>query len=80
MNDLIRTKILAFLQWNDKNGYYTDERCDLEEVQKLSLEESIKYFFGVIGWKPRYVQKPVTSWLNFTNSLYRVFHKVYFLK
>ena len=49
MNDLIRTKILAFLQWNDKNGYYTDERCDLEEVQKLSLEESIKYFFWVIN-------------------------------
>ncbi|EPB8220816.1 hypothetical protein ACRTDB_002979 [Clostridium perfringens] len=49
MNDFIRTKILAFLQWNDKNGYYADERCDLEEVQKLSLEESIKYFFGVIN-------------------------------
>ncbi|HBZ6548640.1 hypothetical protein ACV3R4_15465 [Clostridium perfringens] len=49
MNDLIRTNILAFLQWNDKNGYYTDERCDFEEVQKLSLEESIKYFFGVIN-------------------------------
>ncbi|EDT69998.1 hypothetical protein ACRTBB_002923 [Clostridium perfringens] len=49
MNNLIRTKILAFLQWNDKNGYYTDERCDLEEVQKLSLEESIKYFFGIIN-------------------------------
>ena len=45
----VRRKILAFLQWNDKNGYYTDERCDLEEVQKLSLEESIKYFFGVIN-------------------------------
>ena len=49
MNDFIRIKILAFLQWNDKNGYYTDERCDLEEVQKLSLEESIKCFFGVIN-------------------------------
>lgn len=49
MNDLIRIKILAFLQWNDKNGYYTDERCDLEEVQKLSLEEGIKFFFGVIN-------------------------------
>ena len=49
MKNLIRKKILNFLQWNDKNGYYTDERCDLEEVQKLSLEESIKYFFGVIN-------------------------------
>ncbi|BDU93762.1 hypothetical protein SNUCP_32790 (plasmid) [Clostridium perfringens A] len=45
MDDLIRKKILDFLQWNDKNGYYTDERCNLEDVQKLSLEESIKYFF-----------------------------------
>ena len=34
-NDLIRRKILNFLQWNDKNGYYTDERCDLEEVPRL---------------------------------------------
>ncbi|ELC8345904.1 hypothetical protein [Clostridium perfringens] len=49
MDDLIRKKILDFLQWNDKNGYYTDERCNLEDVQKLSLEESIKYFFGVIN-------------------------------
>ncbi|AMN30630.1 hypothetical protein JFP838_pC0048 (plasmid) [Clostridium perfringens] len=44
MDDLIRTKILTFLQWNDKNEYYNDELYDLEEVQKLSLEESIKYF------------------------------------
>lgn len=49
MNELIRKKILYFLQWNDKNGYYTDERCDLEDVPRLSLEESIKYFFGVIN-------------------------------
>ena len=37
--------MLDFLQWNDKNGYYTYELCNLEEVQILSLEESIKYFF-----------------------------------
>ncbi|MDU7550019.1 MAG: hypothetical protein E7K59_15485 [Clostridium perfringens] len=49
MDDLIRKKILDFLQWNDKNGYYTDEICNLEDVTKLSLEESIKYFFGVIN-------------------------------
>lgn len=49
MNDLIRTKMLDFLQWNDKNGYYTYELCNLEEVQILSLEESIKYFFWVIN-------------------------------
>ncbi|HAT4219006.1 hypothetical protein [Clostridium perfringens] len=48
-NDLIRRKILNFLQWNDKNGYYTDERCDLEEVPRLTYEDSIKYFFGVLN-------------------------------
>ena len=41
--------MLDFLQWNDKNGYYTYELCNLEEVQILSLEESIKYFFWVIN-------------------------------
>ncbi|XZH18399.1 hypothetical protein ACSXAF_15180 (plasmid) [Clostridium perfringens] len=35
---------MDFLQRNDKNGYYNDERYDLEELQKLSLEESIKYY------------------------------------
>lgn len=48
-NDLIRIKILNFLQWNDKNGYYTDERCDLEEVPRMTYEDSIKYFFGVLN-------------------------------
>ena len=46
---LYRKKSLDFLQWNDKNGYYTDERCDLEKVPRLSFEESIKYFLGVIN-------------------------------
>ncbi|MBO3399105.1 hypothetical protein JJB71_16450 [Clostridium perfringens] len=49
MINLYRKKILNFLQWNDKNGYYTDERCVLEQVPKLSFKESIKYFFGVIN-------------------------------
>ena len=48
-NELIRRKILNFLQWNDKNGYYTDERCDLEEVPRMTYEDSIKYFFGVLN-------------------------------
>ncbi|MBI6068306.1 hypothetical protein H8K15_09535 [Clostridium perfringens] len=48
-NELIRRKILNFLQWNDKNGYYTDERCDLEEVTRMTYEDSIKYFFGVLN-------------------------------
>ena len=48
-NELIRRKVLSFLQWNDKNGYYTDERCDLEEVPRMTYEDSIKYFFGVLN-------------------------------
>ena len=28
---------------------YTDERCDLEEVPRMTYKESIKYFFGVIN-------------------------------
>ncbi|AMN30856.1 hypothetical protein [Clostridium perfringens] len=48
-NELIRRKVLNFLQWNDKNGYYTDERCDLEEVPRMTYEDSIKYLFGVFN-------------------------------
>lgn len=44
-----REKILLFLQWNDRHGCYTDENCDLEEVKRLSYNDSIKYFFGVIN-------------------------------
>lgn len=45
----MRKKILQFLQWNDRNGYYTDENCDLEEVPRMTYEEAVKYFFGVIN-------------------------------
>ena len=43
MNDNDRIKILNFLQWNDRNGCYTDENCDLEEVPRMTYEEAIKY-------------------------------------
>ncbi len=49
MINLYRKKILKFLQWNDKNDYYTDERCDLEKVPRVCLGEIIKYFFEVIN-------------------------------
>lgn len=49
MNDLIRIRILDFLQWNDKNGYYTDEICDLENIPCLTIEDGIKFFFCVIN-------------------------------
>ena len=48
-NELGRTRILNFLQWNDRHGCYTDENCDLEEVDRLTYNEAIKLFFGVIN-------------------------------
>lgn len=45
----MRNKITKFLQWNDRNGCYTDENCDLEEVPRMTYEEAVKYFFGVIN-------------------------------
>ena len=45
----MRNKITSFLQWNDRNGCYTDENCDLEEVPRMTYEEAVKYFFGVIN-------------------------------
>ena len=44
-----RTKILNFLQWNDRHGCYIDENCDLEDVNKLSYNDAVKFFFGVIN-------------------------------
>ncbi|CAI3246814.1 conserved hypothetical protein [Clostridium neonatale] len=49
MDDNDRIKIIRFLQWNDRNGCYTDENCDLEEVPRMTYEEAVKYFFGVIN-------------------------------
>lgn len=44
-----RINVIKFLQWNDRNGYYTDEECDLEEEPRMNYEEAIKYFFGVLN-------------------------------
>ena len=49
MDDNDRIKIIRFLQWNDRNGCYTDENCDFEEVPRMTYEEAVKYFFGVIN-------------------------------
>lgn len=48
-NELGRKRILNFLQWNDRNGCYTDEKCDLEGFSRFSYNEAIKFFFGVIN-------------------------------
>jgi hypothetical protein len=44
-----RIRITEFLQWNDRNGCYTDENCDIEGVERMSYEDSVKYFFGVMN-------------------------------
>lgn len=47
--ELKRIKITEFLQWNDRNGSYTDEDCDLEEIPRMTYEDAVKYFFGVMN-------------------------------
>ncbi|MCE5220604.1 MAG: hypothetical protein LLF98_04860 [Clostridium sp.] len=44
-----RKSITEFLQWNDKNGCYTDENCDIEGVERMTYEDAVKYFFGVMN-------------------------------
>ena len=47
--NMLRVKVLDFLQWNDGHGCYTDEYCELEDVQKFTYEDAVKYFFGIIN-------------------------------
>lgn len=47
--DKERIKITKFLQWNDRNGCYTDENRDLEGVKRMTYEEAIKYFLSVLN-------------------------------
>ena len=49
INDENRVRILNFLQWNDRHGCYTDENCDLEDVSRLSYNDAVKFFFGVMN-------------------------------
>ncbi len=46
---MIRNKILNFLQWNDRNGSYTDSECELEGLEPLTLKQSIQMFTYTIG-------------------------------
>ncbi|MCU7202483.1 hypothetical protein [Turicibacter sanguinis] len=49
INNENRVRILKFLQWNDRHGCYTDENCELENASKLTYEDAVKYFFGVMN-------------------------------
>jgi hypothetical protein len=44
-----RIAIISFLQWNDRNGCYTDENCNIEGVERMTYEDAVKYFFGVMN-------------------------------
>lgn len=44
-----RKAISRFLQWEDRNGCYTDENSDIEGVPRMTYEDAVKYFFGVIN-------------------------------
>lgn len=44
-----RILITSFLQWNDRNGCYTDENCDLENIPRMTYEDAVKYFFSVMN-------------------------------
>ena len=37
-----REEITQWLQWNDPNGVYTDENCDLECLPRMDLDDAVK--------------------------------------
>ena len=47
--EFTRLRLTEFLQWNDRNGCYTDENCIVEERPKLTYEDAIKYFIVVLN-------------------------------
>lgn len=47
--DIERVRITEFLQWNDRNGSYTDENCDLEGIPRMTNGDAVKYFFGIMN-------------------------------
>lgn len=49
INNENRARILKFLQWNDRHGCYTDENCELENASKLTYDDAVKFFFGVMN-------------------------------
>jgi len=44
-----RDRIIAWLQWNDRNGIYSDADCDNEGLPKLTLEMAKEYMITQIG-------------------------------
>jgi len=35
-----RGQCIAWLQWNDPNGCYSDSQCEIEDIRPLTLESA----------------------------------------
>lgn len=46
--ELIRKKIIEFLQWNDRNGSYSDENAISEGLEPLTYEETLLFFWHIL--------------------------------
>lgn len=44
-NENVRIALTNFLQWNDRNGVYSDQECEILGIDNLTIEESIISFF-----------------------------------
>lgn len=49
LNHGIREDIIEWLVWNDRNGTYTDADCEVEDIDKLTLEEARKLMRGMVS-------------------------------
>ena len=46
-----RQRLLAFLQWVDKDGAYTDKRCLTELGRVIPVEEALKLAYHEVLWR-----------------------------
>lgn len=49
ISDKDREVILKFLQWNDKNGCFTDENCKEQGQKIFGKRDTQKMFFDVVN-------------------------------
>lgn len=43
LNNGTREQVIAWLQWNDANGVYTDEASEAEGLEPLTLDDARNY-------------------------------------
>lgn len=49
ISDKEREIILEFLQWNDKNGCFTDKKCKEQGQKPFGKRDTLKMFFDVVN-------------------------------